>query len=265
GQEVVRPVTILDCPSLSVAGIVLYRKTYNGPASSRVIWAEKPHKDLERKTRLPKKHETKREIEEAEKTSDKISDVRLLVNTSPRESGIGKKKPELFELEMGGDAKSKWEYAKQKLGKEIKAEEVFKEGEFVDVKAVTKGKGFQGPVKRFGVKVRIRKAKKKRRHIGNLGPRQWARVKPGDKPMPGQLGFQTRTEYNKRILKIASGKLNPAGGWVNYGPVDGDYMLVAGSIPGPRKRLVMLRKGTRAPDRKDPVEVKHVALESQQG
>ncbi|MBI4175944.1 MAG: 50S ribosomal protein L3 [Candidatus Aenigmarchaeota archaeon] len=264
GQEIVQPATVLNCPSLSVAGIVLYGNAYQGSVSSGVIWSEKPPKDLERKTRLPKKHETRKGIQEAEKGIEDVSDVRLLVSTGPREGG-GKKRPELFEVALGGDVKQKWEYVKQKLGKEIKADEVFKEGEFVDVRAVTKGKGFQGPVKRFGVKVRIRKAKKKRRHIGNLGPRQWARVRPGDKPMPGQLGFQTRTEYNKRILKIASGKLNPAGGWVNYGELDGSYMIVHGSIPGPRKRLVMLRKGARAPDRKDAVEVKHIALESQQG
>ena len=135
------------------------------------------------------------------------------------------------------------------------------------MKAVSKGKGYQGPVKRFGVKVRGRKHTKKRRNIGNLSARNVARVLPGKIAFPGQLGFQTRTEYNKRILKIGTdGKINPKGGWINYGLVPGHYLLVEGSVPGPKKRLIMLRKGIRAPEgRKEPVELRQVILESQQG
>ena len=267
GQEVVKPATIIDCPPLSVAAVRLYRKTPYGMQSFTDIWADKFSKDLGRKTHVPEKAESKKRIEEVEKNMERIADVRLLVHTRPRDSGIGKKKPELFELCLGGNAHDKWGYAKQKLGGEIKAEEIFKEGDWIDVKAVSKGKGYQGPVKRFGVKVRGRKHTKKRRHIGNLSARNVARVLPGKIAFPGQLGFQTRTEQNKRILRIGTdGKINPKGGFVSYGLVPGHYLLVEGSIPGPKKRLIMLRKGLRAPEsRKEPVEVRQVILESQQG
>lgn len=267
GHEVVKPATVIECPSLSVAGIRIYRKSPYGMHAFTDVLAEKPSKDLARKTFLPEKSDAKKRIEDAEKNPDMIADVRLLVHTRPRESGIGKKTPELFEVCLGGSSHDKWNYAKQKLGGEIRAEEIFKEGDWIDVKAVSKGKGYQGPVKRFGVKIRGRKHTKKRRHIGNIGPRNVAHVLAGKVAFAGQLGFQTRTEYNKRILKIGTdGKINPRGGFVNYGLVKGHYMLVEGSVPGPKKRLIMMRKGIRAPEnRKEPVEVRQIILESQQG
>ncbi|MEM5812250.1 MAG: 50S ribosomal protein L3 [Candidatus Aenigmatarchaeota archaeon] len=267
GQEVVKAATVLDCPPLFVIGIRVYKKSRYGMESMADVLAEKLPKDLARKTGIPKNPETKKRIDVVEKSLDKVVDVRLIACTKPRESGIGKKKPELFEICLGGEVSDKWNYAKQRLGSEIKAEEIFKPGDFVDVKAVTKGKGYQGPVKRFGVKIRGRKHTKKRRHIGNLSARNVARVLPGKIAFAGQHGFQTRTEYNKRILKIGSdGKINPDGGFVNYGLVKGHYIILEGSVPGPKKRLIMLRRGIRAPEnRKEPVELKKVILESQQG
>ena len=100
-----------------------------------------------------------------------------------------------------------------------------------------------------------------------LAPRNVARVRPNTVAMAGQLGFQKRTEYNKRILKISNekeGTVNPKGGFLKYGLVKGDYVLIQGSVPGPKKRLIMLRKGVRA-RKEDPAEIKFISLESQQG
>jgi len=266
GQTIVSSVTVVDAPALIVAGIKIYKKTLYGLKNTETVLSDKLSKDLARKTKTPKDTKTKEKMDEIEKVLDEIYDIRLLVHTKPRESGIGKKKPELFEVDIAGNIRQKWDYAKQKLGAEIKANDVFKDGDWIDTKAVTKGKGYQGPVKRFGVKIRTRKDKGKRRHIGNLGARNVARVLPGKLAMPGQLGFQTRTEYNKRILKIGSGGLTPKGGWLNYGTVPGDYVLIHGSVPGPKKRLIMLRKGVRAPEnKKEAVEIKEIVLDSQQG
>jgi large subunit ribosomal protein L3 len=171
GQEIVKPATVIDCPVISVAAIRLYRKTPYGLQTITDIWADKFSKDLARKTHVPEKKGSKKRIEDAEKDLEKITDIRLMVHTRPSDSGIGKKTPEMFEICIGGSTRDKWSYAKQKLGGEIKAEEIFKEGDWIDVKAVSKGKGYQGPVKRFGVKIRGRKHTKKRRHIGNIGSR----------------------------------------------------------------------------------------------
>jgi len=87
------------------------------------------------------------------------------------------------------------------LGKFIRVCDVFEPGMFVDVIGVTKGKGFQGVVKRFGVKLLPPKSKKGYRRLGSLGPWTPGRVM-WTVPRPGQLGFFRRTEYNKQILSL---------------------------------------------------------------
>jgi large subunit ribosomal protein L3 len=267
GQEVVRPATVLECPNLVVFAVKTYMRTPYGMRELGTVWSQNPSKDLDRRLKAPKKAEPQAAISRIDEQSGKLADVRLVVHTSPRKTALAKKKPEVFEVRLGGeDASSKWSYAKEHLGKEIKASEVLKVGDWIDVSAITKGHGWEGPVRRFGVKVRPRKHEKKRRHGGVIGVRGVARVLPGKIAFPGQHGFQARTEYNKRVLRIGSDGLTPAGGWVGYGEVRADYMIVEGSVPGPRKRLVMIRKGLRWPKhRKEASELKHVFLDSQQG
>jgi large subunit ribosomal protein L3 len=267
GQEIVKACTVLECPSLVVAGIKTYIKTPYGMKTFNMIWSQNLNKDLDRRLKIPKKTDPQPGIKKVEEQVDKLSDVRVIVHTTPRKTGLGKKKPEVFEIQLGGDQPSeKWAYAKGHLGKEINARDMLKEGDWIDVRAVTRGQGWMGPVKRFGVKVRPRKHEKKRRHGGVIGARGVARVLPAKIAMPGQHGYQTRTEYNKRVLKIGSDGLNPTGGWLKYGEIKADYMIIEGSVPGPKKRLVMIRKGLRWPERKkEASEVKHVFMDSQQG
>jgi len=209
--------------------------------------------DLERVFTLPKIDkrvpEGEREkffeqlVDEFKKKASNCDEIRLIVATQPRKSGLRKKKPEVFELPIGGDTASALDYALGKLGKEVRVEEVFKEGSYVDVVSITKGKGFAGVVKRFGVKIlpRWHKHRKGHRRIGSVGPTGPAIM--FTTPRPGQLGFQQRTEYNKRILKIGNdpSKINPGGGFKHYGIVKTTYMLLEGSVPGAVKRLVKIR------------------------
>ncbi len=262
GQDISRPVSVIECPPLFVFGIKLYRESHDGLRTEGMIWAKELKKDMVRKLDIPKGGTSK--VSDFEGKLGKITDIRLLVHTQPRESGLGKKKPEVFEIDLAGNIEGKWNYAKGKLGKEIDVSEVFSEGEYIDVKSVTKGKGFQGVVKRFGVKIRSRKNKGKRRHIGTMGPVTPGRVLPGAIPQAGQLGFQTRTEYGKRLIKIGDEGLKIKGGFVNYGYVKKNYALVEGSVPGPKKRFILLRKSFRKTDVKEPAEVKSVSFESQQ-
>ncbi len=265
GQEVVKAVTVLECPPLVVAGIKTYNRTPYGLVENRLVLAEKLSKDLSRKTSVPKQPNTKNRLVQIEKNLERLADIRLLVHTQPKDTGLGKKRPELFEIGLSGDVKAKWNYAKEKLGGQLKPEDIFKEGETIDVQAVTTGKGTQGPVKRHGIKVRSRKNKGKMRHVGSLGPYHPARVLPGVIPHPGQMGYHSRTDYNKRILKIGADGATPKGGWVNYGVVKGPYLLLEGSVPGPRKRLIILRKAVRFHGKEEPFKLIAVSLESQQG
>ena len=261
GQEIMEAVTVIDCPPLVVCGMKMYRKTHCGLVNEGTVWHESLPKDLGRKLDIPKKPHMKKEL--IGKNLDRLAAVRLIVSTQPKISGMGKKKPEVFEVPISGNVEKQWAYALEKLGKEIMPADVFSEGEAVDVKAVTKGKGFTGPVKRFGIKVRNRKSGGKMRHVGSLGPVQPSRVLPGKIAFPGQLGFQTRTEYNKKILKIGEDGLYPLSGFVNYGRVPKNYVIIEGSIPGPKRRLIMLRKAVRSHEKPAPVDLKHVSLEPQ--
>jgi large subunit ribosomal protein L3 len=142
GLDVARAVSVIECPPLFVFGIKLYAKDSDGYKTIGMVWTKDLKKDIVRKFDVPKKKSQK----DFEGKLDKVSDIRVLVQTQPRESAFGKKKPEVFELDLSGSVNDKWKYAKEKLGKEIDISEVFSEGEYIDAKAVTKGKGYQGPV-----------------------------------------------------------------------------------------------------------------------
>ncbi len=249
GQQISVPITILECPPISVFGFRIYSKNIHD------IFSENWNKNLDRKLRLKKKTLE----EQFKKIPEKIENISLLVHTNP----TFKKRPEVFEMPLGGEALHQLNYAKEILGKEIKISDIFKEGDYIDVSAVSTGKGFTGPVKRFGVRVLGRKAQQMQRHTGSLGQREPGKVR-WTVPQAGQLGFQTRTEFNKRILKIQNG-FKIKGGIVNYGDITSDALLLEGSIPGPQRRLIRLRLPLRPPKTKYPVDLKYVSLTSKQG
>jgi len=262
GEQISVPVTVLDCPSLLVLGVRFYKQNVDGLYAFSEIWDEKSLKDKDIKRKLIQgKYDHKKALKEMEKELEEIKALRLIFRTQPRLSGLGKKRPEIFEIALGGkDNQEKFNYSKEILGKKIQAKDIFKDGEYVDVIGITKGKGWQGPVKRFGVKIRGRKDHGKRRHVGTMGP-ETPRMIKWTIPQAGQLGFFRRTEINKRILKIGENgeEVTPKSGFTKYGVVKGNYIIIEGSIPGSRKRLVMLRAGIRPPKvHVSPTEVKEV-------
>ena len=87
----------------------------------------------------------------------------------------------------GGSVKEQFEYTKNLLGKTVLISDIFKEGQFVDVISVSKGKGWQGPVKRWGIKILPRKSRKTKRGVAAIGPWKPARVLY-TVPRAGQMG-----------------------------------------------------------------------------
>ncbi|KYH36096.1 MAG: 50S ribosomal protein L3P [Candidatus Bathyarchaeota archaeon B24] len=249
GKEVFVPVTVLDAPPLYVAAVRCYEDTPYGLKALGEVWVEKPPKDLERVFTVPESFDHDKMVEKIKGRLDRVAEVRVLTCTQPRLSGLGKKTPELFEVGVGGGSvEERFEYCLSLLGKEVRAKDALREGMYVDVSAVTKGKGFQGVIKRWGVKRLPHKSRKGVRKIGTLGPWVPSRVLY-TVPRAGQLGFFQRIEYNKRIIKVGENgeEITPKGGFVNYGVIRGDYILIKGSIPGPVKRLVRLRVAARPP------------------
>lgn len=262
GLEVSWPATIIECPPLKVASYRFYKQNLQGFDPVSQITSSQLDKELKRKIVFAKKKSEK-------KTDDKDFDqIRLIVYTQPKLTTIGKKKPEVFEIALGGSKEDQLAYAQEKLGKEIPVSEILTEGQFYDIHAVTKGKGFQGPVKRFGISLRSHKSEKSVRNPGSLGP--W--VGQGNimwrVAHAGQTGYHTRTEYNKLLLKIGDDPkdINVKGGFINYGNVKNTYILLKGSIPGPKKRLIRLTCALRSSDKKQQIPDFHtISQESQQG
>ena len=263
GQEITSPVTIIECPPLKVASVRFYKNDKVLKTVTNVL-AEKLDKELSKILSVPKK--TKKKIDDV--NADSYDKIHFVVYTQPKMTGIGKKKPELFEIALGGTKEEQLNLAKEKLGNEIKIEEVIKEGQLVDIHAITRGKGTQGPVKRFGVKIREHKSEKTKRGPGSLGPWKGQGHVMWRVPQAGKMGYNVRTEYNKWILKYGNDakEINPKGGFVNYGFVKNDYVLLKGSVAGPKKRLIRFTFATRA-KKGTPSEapsIEYISLESKQ-
>jgi len=244
-------VTVIETPPMRVEGFRLYKTTHYGKQT-----VTEAYDDLSK-------------IEELTKSNSTGLELRMISSTLPKVvNGVPKKKQEVMETQMGGEIGKDLEYAKEMLGKEISAKDIFNEGDFVDATAVTKGKGTQGPVKRWGITIQNAKARRsgKGRHVGAIGGWTPRRVR-WRVPQLGQTGYQQRTEYNKRIVKIGENgeEITPKGGFVNYGIVRNDYVLLKGSVPGPKKRLVRLSRAIRAPPKLDAPDIVYISKESQQG
>ena len=243
GKEVMMPVSVVETPPIKIAAVRAYKNTIHGLETIGEKWATKLDSDLSKRISLPKKNSGKKW--DFTKNAD---DIRVLVYTQPKlVTGVPKKTPEIRELRIsGGSIDDRIAYAKEILGKEIKIEDVLREGDMLDILAVTKGKGFQGHVQRWGVKLLTHKNSKHRRMIGTAGSwhPNWVQATV---PQAGQMGYHQRTEYNKRILKIGEKgeEITPAGGFPHYGLVRNSYILIHGSIPGPTKRLISMRDAIR--------------------
>ena len=261
GMQISVPATIIEVPSMRVEAIRLYKATSYGKKAATEVWAAGETgntADLDK-------------IADIIKSSDRdlSMDLSIIVSTSPElVSGLPKKKHELMEIKMSGEIEKDLEYAQEVFGKEVRIEDIFKEGDFVDVTALTRGKGTQGPVKRWGVMIQNAKARRsgRGRHVGCIGGWTPRRVR-WKIPQMGQTGYQQRTEYNKRVLKIGENgeEITPKGSFLNYGMVRNSYILLEGSVPGPKKRLVRISHAIRPHPKPIMPEIVYISRESQQG
>lgn len=255
GTEINVPVTVLECPVIKVMSVkLLGLDDYGNTQIVKEVAASMKDKHLAKKITAQKKAAKAPSAEELIKFAEEngVEELRVKVATTPSATTIGKKKPEILELGVSGSLSEQITFALSKLGQEIKLSEVFQGGELVDSHGITRGKGFQGAVKRFGVKLTSHKSEKKRRHAGNVGAWTPSRVLT-TQPLPGQHGYHERTEWNKWVLKVSDKpeEINPKAGFKHYGVVKGEYLLVKGSIQGPVRRMVTLVRGIR-PNKRYP-------------
>ncbi|MDQ0872630.1 large subunit ribosomal protein L3 [Paenibacillus sp. V4I3] len=115
------------------------------------------------------------------------------------------------------------------VGQELKAD-LFTEGEFVDVTGTSKGKGFQGNIKRHNQSTGpMAHGSRYHRGPGSMGSIQANRV-PKGKKLPGHMGNETVTLQNLQIIKVDAER---------------NVLLVKGSIPGPRNSYVSVKSAVK--------------------
>jgi len=118
--------------------------------------------------------------------------------------------------------------AGHEVGQELKVDQIFEEGQLVDVQGVSRGFGFQGVVKRyhFAGNIQTHGTHEYRRHGGSIGTRMTpGRVKLGQK-MPGHAGDATTSVLNQKVAKVVG---------------EQNLLLIRGNIPGSRGGLVVVR------------------------
>ena len=126
------------------------------------------------------------------------------------------------------------------LGQVINVD-IFEEGEMVDVSGISKGKGFQGVIKRHNQsRGPMGHGSQYHRGVGSLGTMLPMHVLKGKK-MPGQMGNVARTVQNLEIISVDT---------------ENSVILVKGNVPGPKKSLVMIRTAVKKPNvKKEAVDL----------
>ncbi|GAA98922.1 uncharacterized protein L969DRAFT_51137 [Mixia osmundae IAM 14324] len=271
-KEIVEAVTIIETPPVNVVGVVGYVETPRGLRSLTTVWAEHLSDELKRRfyknwyrskkkafTKYAKKHaeggaSVSREMERIKKY---CTVVRVLAHTQIRKTGLKQKKAHLMEIQInGGSIADKVDFAKSHFEKPIEVSAVFEQDQNIDIIGVTKGKGFEGVTHRWGTKKLPRKTHKGLRKVACIGAWHPSKVM-FSVARAGQNGYHHRTEKNKKIYRIGSGAddknasteydttskaITPMGGFVRYGVVKNDFVLIKGSCVGVKKRILTLRQ-----------------------
>ena len=276
-KEVVEAVSIIETPPMVVCGFVGYVETPRGLRALTSVWSGHLSDECKRRfyknwSKSKKKAFTKyhkrykdavdgqkvpmeAEIDRAKKYCQVI---RALVHTQPTKAKIGLKKAHIKEIQInGGSTADKIKFATDLFEKEIRVSDAFAQNEMIDIIGVSRGRGFDGVVTRWGVTRLVRKSHRGLRKVACIGTWHPTRVQ-FQVPRSGQNGYGHRTEINKKIYRIGEkeklGKScsteqdltekgpTPMGGFSRYGEVNEDWVMIKGTVMGARKRVLTLRK-----------------------
>jgi len=277
-KDVVHAVTILECPPMKIVGMVGYTETPRGLRALSTVWAAQLDADVKRRfyknwmnakkkafskyaDRFKEDDKSKRSIKrDLERITKYCSVVRVLVATQNRKLKLRQHKAHVMEIQVnGGSIAQKVDWSYNHFEQEVSVGEVFQSNEVIDTVGVTRGKGTQGPIKRFGVSRLNRKTHRGLRKVACIGAWHPSAVK-WTVARRGQLGYHSRTELNKKIYRVGAGavrgvknnatteadaiekNITPMGGFPHYGEVNEDYLLLKGGVIGCKKRPLVLRK-----------------------
>lgn len=301
-KEIVEPVTVLEAPPMIVLGIVGYIRTPRGRRCLKTIWAHHLPSQFKRnqyknwyrsKKKAFSQYTARLMAPEGQRLYNRnilklkrfASIIRVIAIGQVKLCKIGQRKAHVVEIQVnGGSIPQKVAYGLQLLETAVPVDKVFQESEVVDCIGVTRGHGFDGVVHRWGVTRLPRKTHKGLRKVACIGAWHPARV-GFTVPRAGQNGFHHRVMPNKKIYKIGKSikvdkfnarceadltekSINPVGGFVKYGQINEDYLLLKGSVQGPVKRVITLRKPLRIKTGKaftEKIELKFIDTSSKYG
>lgn len=257
-----------------VVGVVGYLETPRGLRTLTTVFAEHLSEEFKRRcyknwykskrkaySKYAKKY-TENDGKDIEKELERIAKfckvVRVITHSQVKKLGLRIKKAHIMEVQINGgaDAKAKVDFAKSLFEKEVTIDSVFAKDEMVDVLGVTKGHGFEGVTTRWGVTRLPRKTHRGLRKVACIGSWHPARVSY-TVPRAGQNGYHHRTEMNKKVYRIGKKgdnascqtdadltekSITPMGGFVHYGTINEDWIMLKGACVGVKKRPLILRK-----------------------
>jgi len=169
------------------------------------------------------------------------------------------------------------------IGKELHIDSIIRPHDFIDIISVTKGKGLQGVIKRWGITRLPRKTHRGLRKVACIG--SWTPSRGSwTIARSGQMGYHKRMILNLKILKIGiledmsydsvtffdvnKKDVNCMGGFPKYGIVRDDYVIVKGSVPGTPKRPILIKKYSRNStnnQKNEKIEIKTIDTSSKTG
>merc|ERR1712113_1059495 len=196
---------------------------------------------------------------EVERAKKYCQVIRAICHTQVSKVKIGQKKAHIKEIqENGGDVAKKVDFVTALFEQEVKVADVFSQDEMIDVIGSSRGHGYNGVVTRWGCTRLPRKSHRGLRKVACIGTWHPARVQ-FQVPRAGQDGYHHRTEINKKIYRIGQNEkenknsamteadltekgITPMGGFAHFGEVKEDWVMVKGTVMGPKKRIITLRK-----------------------
>jgi large subunit ribosomal protein L3e len=278
-KEVTENVTIIETPPMIVVGLVGYVQTPRGLRTLTTVWAQHLSETVKRRFYKnwyrAKRKAFDRYAERVASAQNKDVDrelnrmkkycgvIRVLAHTQIRKVGLRQKKAHLMEIQInGGTTAEKVQWGYELFERKIPVNSVFGQDEMLDTIGVTRGKGFEGVIQRWGTATLPRKSHRGLRKVACIGAWHPERVRY-TVARAGQHGYHHRTEMNKKVYRICPAALpeggkftpnattafdltqkaiTPMGGFPHYGVVNEDCVMLKGSVVGPKKRVITLRK-----------------------
>merc|ERR1712159_923664 len=275
-KEVCEAVTIIETPPMIVVGMVGYIETPRGLRSISTVWAQHLSEECRRRfyknwhrsksKRAFARYQAKYTEDDGKAIDDACASivknctvVRALAHTQIKKINLRQKKAHILEIQVnGGSVADKVKFIRDHFESPVSIDTVFEQDEMLDTCGITKGRGFEGVVTRWGVTRLPRKTHKGLRKVACIGAWHPARVSYSV-PRAGQNGYHHRTEINKKVYRIGAGGDNanknastesdltvkgitPMGGFPHYGEMNEDFIMLKGAVTGVKKRVITLRK-----------------------